>query len=166
MHQIQDNSYAKQEYEKSTNMSVRKFVQEVLCGAESQKSVTVGFFSERAASVIENLTGKSVIDSRIVLDTNAVWHIINRHGANGSHDQSMKNIEDIARMGYILEHYDQIKYKGITTTGYLDENGKPAPMIQISKKINGSYYVICAVNSSKRKRTYIVTAYMSKKKEQ
>ena len=35
-------------------------------------------------------------------------------------------------------------------------------MIQISKRIDGTYYVIEAVNSSKKKKNYIVTAYISK----
>lgn len=37
-------------------------------------------------------------------------------------------------------------------------------MIKISKRIDGTYYVVEAVNSSKKKRNYVVTAYISKQK--
>ena len=97
-----------------------------------------------------------------MLDINAVKHILNRHGKGGSQDQSMMNIDDIARIGYVISNYDSIEYDGITTTGYLDEMGQPSPMIKISKRIDGTYYVREAVNSSKRKKNYIVTAFISK----
>lgn len=76
------------------------------------------------------------------------------------------NVEDIARMGYVIMNYDEISYDKITTNGYLDETGQASPMIRISKKIDGTYYVIGAVNSSKKKRSYVVAAYISKEKEQ
>ena len=78
----------------------------------------------------------------------------------------MKNVEDVARMGYVIMNYDEISYDEVMTTGYLDETGMPSPMIKISKKIDGTYYVIGAVNSSKKKKSYVVTAYISKEKEQ
>ena len=37
---------------------------------------------------------------------------------------------------------------------------------EISILIDGTYYVVEAVNSSKKKRNYVVTAYISKKIEQ
>ena len=77
----------------------------------------------------------------------------------------MKNVEDIARMGYVIMNYDEITYDNVTTKGYLDENGQPSPMIKLSKKIDGTYYVIEAVNASKKKRIYVVTAYINKKEQ-
>ena len=60
----------------------------------------------------------------------------------------------------MISNYDSIEYDGVTTTGYLDEKGEPSPMIKISKRIDGTYYVIEAVNSSKRKKNYIVSAFI------
>ena len=154
------------EYKESVDADVLEFVSRVINGEERESYITVAFFSVEAAAEVEKLTGKMVYGCRIVLDVNAVHHIMNRHGPAGRQDQSMKNIEDIARMRYVIMNYDKISYNNISTTGYLDETGKPAPMIQISKRIDGSYYVIGAVNSSKRKKNYIVTAYMSQEKEQ
>ena len=84
----------------------------------------------------------------------------------GENDDSMKNIEDIARMGYVLFNYDEVKDSGRVIKGYLDESGRPAKLIEFGKRIDGIYYVIEAVNSSKAKKNYVITAYISKKKKQ
>ncbi len=152
-----------EEYKKSVDSDVRGFIQSVIDGSGEEGYITVAFYSSNASKRIEELTGKHVDGSRVVLDVGAVKHIINRHGENGKQDSSMKDIDDIARIGYVISNYDEISYDGVTTTGYLDEKGEPSPMIKISKRIDGTYYVIEAVNSSKRKRNYVVTAYMSKK---
>ncbi len=153
-------------YEESTDSEVLEFVNNVLNGEDKLNYITVAFLPESAAEKIETLTGKRVQGNRVVLDINAIHHIENRHGVNGEQDHSMENAEDIARMGYVIMNFDDIEYDDRTTTGYLDEKGQPSPMIKISKKIDGTYYVIEAVNSSKKKRNYIVTAYISNKKEQ
>lgn len=153
-------------YEASTDTEVLDFVTNVLNGEDKLNYITVAFLSEKAAAEIERLTGKKVEGSRVVLDISGIQHIEKRHGKYGKQDHSMEKNEDIARMGYVIMNYDAIEYDGITTTGYLDEEGKPSPMIKISKKIDGTYYVIEAVNSSKKKRNYVVTAYIQNKKEQ
>lgn len=151
-----------EEYKKAIDSEVRDFVEDVINGNDKINYITVAFLPDNASKRIEEITQKHVEGSRVVLDINAVKHILNRHGENGKQDSSMSNIDDIARIGYVIMNYDDIEYKGITTTGYLDETGNPSPMIQISKRIDGTYYVIEAVNSSKKKKNYIVTAYISK----
>lgn len=153
-----------EKYKASTDEEVLEFVKGVLNGEDRLNFITVAFIPDSAAAKIEELTGKHVEGSRVVLDINAIKHIDNRHGSNGQQDHSMENIEDVARMGYVIMNYDDISYDGITTTGYLDEQGNAAPMIKISKRIDGTYYVVEAVNSSKKKRNYVVTAYISKQK--
>ena len=151
-----------EEYKRAIDSEVRNFVEDVINGNDKINYITVAFLPDNASKRIEEITQKHVEGSRVVLDINAVKHILNRHGENGKQDSSMSNIDDIARIGYVIMNYDDIEYKGITTTGYLDETGAPSPMIQISKRIDGTYYVIEAVNSSKKKKNYIVTAYISK----
>ena len=152
-----------EKYRSSTDIDVMEFVKGVLNGEDRINYITIAFMSDSASERIEKLTGKRVEGSRVVLDINAIKHITNRHGQNGQQDHSMENIEDIARMGYVIMNYDDITYDGITTTGYLDEEGKAAPMVKISKRIDGTYYVIEAVNSSKKKKNYVVTAYITRK---
>ena len=125
--------------------------------------MTVAFLSSSAAERIKELTGKNVMGNRVVLDVSAVRHIENRHGANGNQDQSMKNAEDIARIGYVISNYDDITWNGETSYNHIDETGKPAPMIQLSKKIDGTVYVVQTVSEAKSKRNYIVTAYINQK---
>ena len=151
-----------QDYKKSVDSDVRAFIEDVINGNDRMNYITVAFLSAAASRRIEELTEKSVEGSRVVLDINAVKHILNRHGKDGKQDHSMMDIDDIARIGYVIANYDTIEYDGITTTGYLDEKGEASPMIKISKRIDGTYYVIEAVNSSKKKKNYVVSAFISK----
>lgn len=153
------------EFIESIDENVKNFVEEIVNEIDKAESVTVTVLSNRAADEIEMLTGKKVEGSRVVLDKNAIKHIIKRHGPNGLQDTSMKDINDISRMGYVINNYDSIEYEGITTTGYLDENGKPSPMIAFKKRIDGMFYVVNAVNSSKKKKNYIVSAYIKSAKK-
>ena len=153
------------EYNESIDKKVKNFVEAIINETDKIESITIAFLSTKASDEIEALTGKKVEGSRVVLDKNAIKHIIKRHGPNGLQDTSMKNINDISRMGYVINNYDSIEYEGITTTGYLDENGKPSPMIAFKKRIDGMFYVVNAVNSSKKKKNYIVSAYIKSAKK-
>ena len=148
----------------SIDREVYDFVKAAIDGEDKLNYITIAFLPKKAELEIERLTGKKVTGSRVVLDINGIKHIEKRHGKEGKQDHSMKNIEDIARMGYVILNFDKIIYEGVTTTGYLDENGEPSPMIKIEKKIDGTYYIVEAVNSSKRKRNYVITAYIKENK--
>lgn len=81
-----------------------------------------------------DIVGLDKVGSKVVIDTNAVNHIDNRHGVNGQQDHSMSNIEDIARIKYVLDNYDEAIYNGDKSKGYVVSNGKPAPNLILSKK--------------------------------
>ena len=100
------------------------------------------------------------------LESRAVEHILRRHGENGKADHSLRDMNDIGRIQYVLDHYDSMEYGG--TTGayrYQDENGKQvhSQTVKIKKKVNGTYFVIEAVPNTKKKTLYVLSAYMSKK---
>lgn len=82
-------------YNNSIDEDIVEYVNKVYNGA-SPTPITVGFLTEKASQEIEFLTGKKVYGNRIILDSNDVIHIRNRHGKNGEQDESMANIEDIA----------------------------------------------------------------------
>lgn len=151
------------EYQQAKDVEVQDFVDDVLSGKERLNYITVAFLSDEAAEKIKALTGKNVNGNRVVLDINAVRHIDSRHGKNGKQDQSMSDTADIARMGYVIMHFDEITYNGETSFNHIDEDGKPSPMVQFSKKIDGTFYVVQTVSEVKSKRNYIVTAYIKKK---
>ena len=149
-------------YKNATDTDVKDFVEDVLAGREKLNYVTVAFLPESAISKIKELTGKDVAGYRVVLDINAVRHINNRHGKSGEQDHSMSDSDDVARMGYVIMHYDDISFDGTVSTGYVDGEGKPSPLIRISKKIDGTYYVVEAVSMTKSKRNYVVSAFIGK----
>lgn len=152
-----------EKYNESIDSEIYDYVKKIYNG-EKVPSVTVGFLSDKAARKIEELTGKKVYGNRVILDDNGIIHIKKRHGENGKQDESMKNIEDIARIGYILANYDCIEFRNEYAQGYVDANGKLAPKVIISKKIDGTFYVIEAVSDAKKHKNYIVSAYIKIRK--
>ena len=148
-----------QKYNDSVDIDIVDFVKRVYQG-ETPNPITVGFLTEKTAQEIESLTGKKVYGNRIILDNNGVIHIKNRHGKDGEQDESMANIEDIARIGYVLANYDKIEFNNEYAQGYVDANGKLAPKVILSKKIDGTFYIIEAVSDAKKHKNYIVSAYI------
>ena len=163
MEHAEDELRIMKEYEASVDPEVLSFIKAIHDGEERLNYVTVAFLSDKAAQKIEELTGKNVYSNRVVLDINAVHHIENRHGENGKQDQSMSDINDIARMGYVIMNYDEITFNGETSFNHVDADGNPAPMVQFCKKIDGTYYVVQTASRVKSKRNYIVTAFKKKK---
>ena len=130
---------------------------------------SVGTVSERAATDIDrvlaeeagvnvNLRGYSV-----TIDKEHLAHIERRHGENGEADHSMSNANDIARIPYILANYDEVQIvrdnKGNIK---LNRQYANAPMVQFSKNINGTYYVVQAVFENRSKNLPIISAYIGK----
>ena len=111
-----------------------------------------------------DIVGLDKVGSKVVIDTNAVNHIDNRHGVNGQQDHSMSNIEDIARIKYVLDNYDEAMYNGDKSKGYVVSNGKPAPNLILSKKVDNHYYVIEAMCDGKSDKNYIASAFINKNK--
>lgn len=94
-------------------------------------------------------------------------HILRRHGENGEADHSMRDINDIGRIQYVLDNYDSV-VDGGTTKAYATPkaNGRNglAKTVKFSKAVNGTYYVVEAVPDTAKHTTYIVSAYMTKNK--
>ena len=151
------------EYYQAVDLDVKEYVESIISGKRRLDFMTVAFLSEPEAEKIRLLTGREVLGNRVVLDESAVRHILKRHGKDGKQDQSMSNSDDIARIGYVLSHFDDITLNGDVSYNHVDENGKPSPMIQFSKRIDGTFYVVQTVSSVKNKRNYVVTAYIKKK---
>ena len=150
------------EYQNSVDKEIVKFVKDVLNHENKVKYITVGFISNSTSKELKKLTGKNVCGNRIVLDENAVLHINKRHGEKGVHDHSMKELDDLGRIGYVLANYDSLEYTGIKSYGYLDEEGKPSPVVLFKKRVDGVYYVAEAINSSSKNKCYIISAYIKK----
>ena len=124
--------------------------------------------SPREVSDIKGLTGIDITGYRHNIKPSAIEHIIKRHGKNGKADHSMANVEDIARIPYVLENYDRVE-RGKLPNGkeryskaYSDRNQRPSPTVVYSKAIDGTFYVVEAVPDSNTKILQVVSAYISK----
>lgn len=78
----------------------------------------------------------------------------------------MENVNDVARIGYVLQNYDDVICDGRTTKMTRTKDGKPAPTVVFFKKIDGTYYVVEAASDAKTHRNYVVSAYIKEAKPQ
>lgn len=120
---------------------------------------------DRAANDIQRLTGIDVRGNKTEIEPRAIEHILKRHGENGKANSSMRDVNDIGRIQYVIDNYDTMEHGG--TTGayrYQDSDGKQvhAQTVLIKKKVNGTYFVVEAVPDTKKKTLYVLSAYMSK----
>lgn len=165
---VDENAYHTEEqikqidaYKKAVDENVLSYIETVANG-EYAKPVSVATIDNKAAARIKELTGVETYGNDVLLNESGLQHIFNRHGENGKANSSMENINDIARIGYILRNYDNIDYEGRTTTMTKTKDGKPAPTVVFSKKIDGTYYVVEAATDAKTHKNYIVSAYIRK----
>lgn len=122
--------------------------------------------NDRAAQDIKRLTGVDTTGNKTVIEPRIVEHILKRHGENGSADSSMRDINDIARIQYVLDNYDDISYGGKSGAYQtVKPNGRAgqANTVIFSKAVNGTYYVVEATPDTKAKTVFVTSAYMSKK---
>ena len=160
------------EYQNAVDASLVAFVNKwkTLKNPDYKKRIRmpIAEVSERAAHDVQGATGIDVTGFEHVLSGNALEHIEKRHGASGRADQSMTDVNDIGRMGYVLENYDSVDLlrnddgTPRTSTEYANADDTPAPMVQFQKKVNGTYYVVEAVPDSAAHQMRVVSAYMHK----
>ena len=151
------------EYLSATNNKIVEFIQAVKnkTAWKGQKIVT-GTVNDRLGAEIKSLTGIDLSGKEHRMNTNAVEHILRRHGENGKADHSMQDPNDIARVQWVLDHYDGIR-KGDQSGGYKNKDGSPAIPIEVYKKIDGTYYVVEAVVDAQSGYLGMVSAYINKK---
>jgi hypothetical protein len=132
--------------------------------------ITIGRVTDRAANDIQRLLGIDVHGYANAINSNALNHIEARHGANGNADHTMANLEDVARIGYILDNYDSVDIlyengQPVTSVEFYSSNDptKPqVPVLQFVKRVNGTFYVTQAVFDNNFKKLWVVSAYRQK----
>lgn len=158
----------KQEYKKAVNPKIVDFVNKVrnFKNKEAANKVHIDLtgVTEREVHDIKKLTGIDTSEYKRSMDGNAVEHIEKDHGENGVSDHSMSDVEDLARIEYVLDNYDDIE-KGTADkvyTKYMNSDNTPAAKVIYSKRVNGNYYVVEAVPDSKAKTLRVISAYKEK----
>ena len=119
---------------------------------------------------IQILIGFDATGYQIYSNTDTYKHIEDRHGENGTHDQSMKDMRDVALMGYVLRCFDNVELvvkdgKPDITYAFSNKSGKPTNMIRFSKTIEDIHYVIIATPDSKYKKLWVMSEYKERKKD-
>lgn len=156
----------KQEYKKAVNPKIVDFVERVRNlkdkNVAGKIKIELSSVNEREVQDIKKLTGIDTSEYKRDMDGNTVIHIENRHGENGAADHSMSDVNDLARIEYVLENYDNIESAKDDNGRYRDSDNKLSKSVVYSKRVNGNYYVVEAVPDSKAKTLHVVSAYKTK----
>lgn len=156
------------EYQAAVDEGLTNFVNSVMSKQITKQNARYELkpVSDRAAKDIKRITGVDVSGNKTVIEARQVEHIIKRHGENGTADKSMRDINDVGRIQYVLDNYDSVLESGRSEAYSTNKaNGKrgTAKTVVFEKAVNGTYYVVEAVPDTAANTTYIVSAYMSKK---
>ena len=155
------------EYTDSVDSELVGFIQHALDDTADNSTVyKIAKVNERNAVDVEKETGIDVRGYTHSIKTNDIRHISKRHGVDGIHDRSMRDIKDIARIGYVLENYDEVFKLNDTSAEYRDKQQRPAPTIKYRKRINGTYYVVEAVPDTKKRELKVIAAYIKPAEQQ
>lgn len=163
-----------QEYTRSTDSRIVSFIKRIgqmmNSDRKNRQYQKLDAVTPRQTEDLYRITGVDTTGYTHEIKGSAITHIQKRHGENGTADQSMRDINDIARIPYVLENYDSVEPLSAedgdaeVTTSYNNSDNTLAPMVRFSKKVNGTYYIVEAVPDSKAKVLGIVSAYMNKAK--
>ena len=154
-----------EEYQKSVDPDLVEYAEGVKNGAQVGKSYSFGSIPQRLQQDIRRLLQVDVSDYHNEVTRDDMLHILKRHGENGEHDSSMKNVEDIARIPYVVETYDDIALLPKRTRAVRNSDGSRAPLVLLKKKVNGTFFVAEAIPESTAKRLRIISAYMDSAKK-
>ena len=164
------------EYVDSVNPSIVDFARDAKQETDKKRLEWMhkdfdGVFSESIEQSISNIVNFDVHEYKTRINGETIHHIEKRHGKNGKHDHSMKDENDLARLEYVLKNADSVE-RTIDQNGeevfddqYRDANNQPSPMVTISKKINGTYYVVVATPESAKKLLRIKSVFISNNKK-
>ncbi len=163
----------KQEYKKAVNPKIVDFVERIRRlkdkNIAGKIKVELSSVNEREAQDIKKLTGINTSEYKRDMDGDTVIHIERRHGENGEADHSMSDVNDLARIEYVLENYDSMDIQKMEEGNkalngrYRDaDNNLSRSVVYYSKRVNGNYYVVEAVPDSKAKTLHVISAYKTK----
>ncbi len=126
--------------------------------------------SERQAKDVQELTGIDISGFKNGINRNGIEHIEKRHGKAGAANSTMANLNDVARIPWVIDNYDKAERtigqngKPAFSTTYMNKTNEQAPLVTFSKAVDGTIYVVEAVPDSKYKTLWVETAYMKKEK--
>ena len=154
------------EYAQAVDESVKSKFEKYYEGNNAGfERIPISKVSQRQADDATRLLKGSYTGYSNNINSNGIIHIRDEHGPNGRTDHSMKDVNDLARMAYILDNYDDVEIASYssgdvkTSKEFRNSYDEPAPMLKYTKRINGTYYVVMAIPESKFKKFWVVSAY-------
>lgn len=123
---------------------------------------------KRQQADLERILGGDFSGYTNAISKNGFIHTEKRHGISGAHDHSMANLEDVARTGYVLDHYDTVEQvfnpdgTPALSKELRNKNNKPSYMVRYSKRVDGTVHVIEAVADNAYKKLWVVTTYKNR----
>lgn len=153
------------DYLSAVDEDVKEFAQYAMNHPEDRRGkIELSPISQREIEDINNLLDLDVSGYKRFANVNSFIHIKNGHGENGDTDHSMSDINDIARVNYILTNYDAIQIGKMNgSKEFKNSDGSNSPTVIYEKRINGTYYVVEAVPDSSKRQLHLVSAYINKK---
>lgn len=153
-----------QEYLFSVDPQIKKAAQEYKANKQKDNQrLSILDVSAREARDIKEQIGIDVTGYKHDADRNFFNHVENRHGENGIQDRSMADLNDVARVKWVIENYDSIVLDtNRKSYEYMDKNNEPMKVIRYEKRLDGSVYVVEAVGENKWKKLHLVSAYIQK----
>lgn len=154
------------EYENSEDKELYQFIQDALDNKVSGKTTyeLQHKIEQRLVNDIRNLLGIETDGFSNMISKDNIVHIIKRHGIHGTADHSMADLHKLAKIEYVLQHYDKVtpgKERG--NFRYKNSDNTPAQTILLQKAIDEEYYyVVEAVPNNKAKSLYVTSAYIQK----
>lgn len=158
-----------EEYKASVDPRIVAFVEQARENPTNKKlGIDIAPVNQRAVQRISEILGVDVTGYIHRMRSGAVTHIDSRHGSHGKQDSSMANIEDMGRIGWVLENYDEIE-RGEKANGkpsfsgeFRNKDNSHAPNVVFKKRIDGTMYVVEAVPDTDAHRMQVVSAYIQK----
>ena len=147
--------------------SVRKMKRKDIAG---KRKFEIAEISESHAEIIQNVIKKELGKSinlkgyKLVINGDAVLHIEERHGANGTADHSMATNEDLASIGWAVNNAESgevaRKQNGNIDYSYVYKNSdnSAAPKILMKTKLsdNETFVITECVPDSEKKQIHIL----------
>jgi len=142
-------------YNNAVDKRVLLFIDEI--GEKGSKGVApleIGEINKAHADKLRELTGKNYSGYKIIITGDTIQHIQTRHGENGKSDKSMSDPKDVARIGYVINNFDDATKEG-KTSAYSNSDGTQSDIILLKKRINGNYYIAEAIPDTKKEEKII-----------
>ena len=154
------------DYINSVDEGIKKFYENSIENSAG-KVLQLGKVADIVANSVYDALNVDVKGYSVKFESRMAKHINERHGKNGKSDDSMKNVNDVARMMFVLNNHDY--YGAVSKSSaykqFKDGRTQSANTVTFAKKINGTYYLVVAVPDSNAKTMWITSAFINKKIE-